>query len=104
MAKIVSEEQKKFNSKIGENLKKCIKKSGKTLRDFAKELGISEPTMFAWANGKQTPDIFYLVKTCKILNINFNSILTGCIENNGLSPEEIGILREIIADRISAKQ
>jgi transcriptional regulator with XRE-family HTH domain len=98
----IKEDKKEFNKIIGNNLKNCIRIAGYNQREFAKMLGVSEQALFKWTSARATPDIYFLVKTCKILNLNFDKILVGLLpikNTNQFTDEEVSKIREILKER-----
>lgn len=69
------EMEKIFKKEISENLKREIKKKYNRQKDFASVIGIAESTIFKWTNGRVAPDIFYIYKICKILEISIEDIM-----------------------------
>lgn len=46
-----------------------------TKRAAAKEMKISEQTLFNWEKGKSNPDIAQFVKLCKIYGVSVDDVL-----------------------------
>lgn len=51
-----------------------LKQSGKTQKQIAKELNISEGNITNWKNGK-TPSLEIFYNLCKVLNADANELL-----------------------------
>lgn len=98
----IKEDKKEFNKIIANNLKNCIRIAGYNQREFAKMLGVSEQCLFKWTSARATPDIYFMVKTCKILNLNFDKILVGLLpfkNSNQFTDEEVAKIREMLKER-----
>ena len=60
---------------LGQNIRKHRMEKNLTQQDFASLLHIAPQTISKWERGSSCPDIFYLQKICKILDISILDIL-----------------------------
>ena len=52
-----------------------ILKSGKDIKTFAKEIGVTTQTIYSWKSGKSKPKTGHMHKMAKILNIDIDKII-----------------------------
>lgn len=63
-------------------LKQAIKQSGMKQHEIANKLGITQPTVSEYVNGKSYPALDTLANLCEILDVDANEIL--CIKKSYL--------------------
>lgn len=72
------QEWKQEMSEFGQRLDKLIKDSGKTQRDVAKDLGITEAWISTWKMGKATQiSAFNVWRLTRYFNVSADWLLTG---------------------------
>jgi transcriptional regulator with XRE-family HTH domain len=72
------QEWKQEISEFGQRLDKLIKDSGKTQRDVAKDLGITEAQISTWKMGKATQiSAFNVWRLTRYFNVSADWLLTG---------------------------
>lgn len=59
-------------------LRNAIKQSGLTQQEIADKLGIKQPTVSEYVNGKSFPALDTLANLCQLLDVDANDIL--CIK------------------------
>ncbi|MBQ3309780.1 helix-turn-helix transcriptional regulator [Candidatus Saccharibacteria bacterium] len=63
--------------KIGKFIAKKRQEKGFTQESLAEELGISNRSISKWERGICLPDAGNMTKLCKVLNVNYNELLSG---------------------------
>ena len=64
-------------------LKELIKAKGYTQITFAEKMGVAQPTVCGWLNGRAKPKTKDLSRIAKALGISVNK-LVGVLDNNDL--------------------
>ena len=65
---------------IGNNIKAELKKCGKTQKELAEEINVTEVTMSRWISGKRQPTVYGLYRIAKVLCVNMESLMEGVEE------------------------
>lgn len=60
--------------KENENLKDYMQRIGKSQREVAKAIGVTEVALSYYANGKRTPKIFTACEMTKVLDLSINDV------------------------------
>lgn len=78
---------------IGQRIKETIVSSGKTQKEYAKLLGISENSLTNYVNGKRIPDALLIAKICLISKIPPAWILNidKSLNNSGVNTNDSSI-------------
>ena len=66
---------------IGNNIKTELQKCGKTQKDLAEEINVTEATMSRWISGKRQPTAYGLYRVAKVFRVDMESLMEG-IEND----------------------
>ena len=66
-------EYEKFKKRFAVRMKKVLKDKPKA--KIARDLGISEATIYSWVNGLRTPHLMQFVALCEYLKIMPNTLL-----------------------------
>jgi len=79
---------------LPQKLKKHRKESGLTIYDVAKVVGKVASSVSLWEKGKALPDVYTLLKLCKLYNLeSIEQLLSPKdIDKNSLSKSEIELI------------
>ena len=72
------------SEKFKERFNTLVNESGKTTRELAAEIGVSNPLISQWKNGKRTPTIASVIMIAKYFNVSVDWLL-GLEEKNNRS-------------------
>lgn len=72
------------SEKFKERFSTLVDESGKTTRELAAEIGVSNPLISQWKNGKRTPNIASVIMISKYFNVSVDWLL-GLEEKNNRS-------------------
>lgn len=59
-----------FKSRVGKNFRRFIEGSPIPNKTIAEKVGVSEPTLYRWMDGKNTPDAENLEKLADLLGVS----------------------------------
>ena len=65
---------------IGENMLKMIVKSGMTVEQFAKEIGVNTDTLQRWLDGSRQITVYALYRSARCLRTSMDSLCEGIAE------------------------
>lgn len=74
--------------KTGVFIQTLRKEQGKTQRELAEQIGVSDKTVSKWETGKGFPDISNLDLLCEALGISINELLSGERLSDSSYPEK----------------
>ena len=87
---------------LNENIRKYRVSSGYNQLQLAKILGVTKQCVSNWENDNVMPSVEMLVKIAEFYSVSTDELLGISDENNvnlkGLSPEEMGHIRNIVND------
>ena len=56
-------------------LRQYLKRNGISQVDFAKQVGVSQPTVWAWLHGRKNPSLNHLNKLADLTGLTVDSLL-----------------------------
>lgn len=65
----------------GKTLKQLCQERGFTVRRIQKELHLSQPSVYAWFEGRALPGLDNLYRLCRLLEVPMERVLAGCDPN-----------------------
>ncbi len=91
-------EENRLKIIFAKNLCKYVKKSGKTQKELAKIIGVSEPTFSAWCKGTKTPRMDKIEKISACFGVSKSDLIEETplprlislarLDENQFTPEE----------------
>ena len=60
---------------IGKKIRNFRKSGKKTVKEFSKELNVSEGTIYSWESGQRIPRLELLVNICNIYHVSLDSFV-----------------------------
>ena len=86
---------------IGERIKVLRGRAGLSQGELARRLSVTRSSVNAWESGLSAPTAVYIVEMAKLFHVTSDYLLgleTGeHVDLAGLTPEEIGIIYQLLA-------
>lgn len=87
----------KISSPFADNLALLLKQHGLSLRNVAKEIGVSAAVLHAWTRGGAPQDLQAVLKLSQLLGVNFQWLLTGDSNEKKHEPRPLSYIPKVVS-------